>query len=263
MGNGIFAIKDAGSIVFQNKVTKSPYLYVDYANSFSLSSSTETVYARAKGANRVAFSQASETTMTMSCELASMKLFSLITGSEVTTGEGTFLKRKVYEVSTAREFTLPETPDLVIGVGTLLEDNVSEDKSFEIITTGTDAVQGKALISGAVVKMYSSDLVAGDRLVVYYLQTLADGVQKFRVSAKPKAQYFEVYADISVKFDSDGSEDFVQLHIFKVKPQENLELTFDAENPSAFELSFDVLPDNLYPDSKGEASTFEWLQIIE
>ena len=43
---------------------------------------------------------------------------------------------------------------------------------------------------------------------------------------------YEIYADVAIKYDADGSEDFVQLHIFKAKPKEDLVLTFNSDSPS-------------------------------
>lgn len=255
---GLFAILDAGNISFIDKTTKKPYVHIDYANSFEVATTTDLVYAKAKGVNRVAFSKGSTGTSKIETELASTKLFSLLTGSEVTTGAGTILKREVFLVASSRDFTLSKTPTTVLGVGTVMADGVTEIESFTV-ESGTTASAGKAIVSTNTIKMFSTDLVAGDTLVVYYLEA-ETSVDKFIVVAKPQSSYYEVYADVSVKYDSDGSEDFVQLHIFKAKPKENLTLTFSTDNPSKFTIEMDVLPDSAYKYN-GADGMYEWSQI--
>ena len=210
--------------------------------------------------NRVGFSKGTTGTTKMESELASSKLFSLLSGSTISTSAGTILKRETFLVSTARTFTLAETPTSVIGVGTVLADGITESKSFTI-ETGTVAAAGKAIINGTSVIMNTgdADVKSGDTLVVFYLYSEAS-VDKFTVTAKPHSTYYEIYADVAIKYDADGSEDFVQIHIFKAKAKEDLVLTFSSDNPSKYSVETDMFGDSAY-QVDGVDGMYEWSQI--
>ena len=50
-----FALKDACDVLITSRTTNNPFLYADYLNSCSLSISSEPVFARAKGMNKITF----------------------------------------------------------------------------------------------------------------------------------------------------------------------------------------------------------------
>ena len=64
-----FALKDACNVLITSRSTNKPFLYADYLNSCSLSVSSEPVYARAKGVNKITFDGAKTGTFTMETEI--------------------------------------------------------------------------------------------------------------------------------------------------------------------------------------------------
>lgn len=79
----LFAIKDAMNLkITPAETPEVPLMTVDYCNSCSLTKDGETVYAKKRGANAVAFNSAPTGTFVMNSELATIEWLGLALGGK-------------------------------------------------------------------------------------------------------------------------------------------------------------------------------------
>lgn len=78
----LFAIKDAMDLSIKEVGATDPMMIVKYLNSCSFAKESETVYAKKKGANAIAFSSGATGTFTMGAELVPIQWLAMALGGE-------------------------------------------------------------------------------------------------------------------------------------------------------------------------------------
>lgn len=224
-----FALKDACNVLITSRATNKPFLYADYLNSCSLSVSSEPVYARAKGVNKITFDGAKTGTFTMETEIFELKYLALILGGKVTEEAGKFAKRHVAVMDGTGMIELPEVPvDGSITTFVLGKDNKEHVEEVEV-----PVVEGKILTY--------TGLEEGQSIAVYYL-TEVPKATRILVNDEANADSFKIEGITAIRNEFNEDELF-QLRIFNAKPQTNAELTMSAENVSSFSATFDLMVD--------------------
>lgn len=230
-----FALKDACDVLITSRTTNKPFLYADYLNSCSLSVSSEAVFARAKGMNKITFDGAKTGTFTMETEIFEIKYLALILGGQVTTETGNFAKRFVGTVDSQGKIVLPEKP-VTGSISTFVLGRDNKEHVKEITTAPS--------VDGSNTLTYGTGLNAptqSEKIAIYYL-TEVPSATKIKVTDAVNSDAFKIEGITAIRNEFNEDELF-QLRIFNAKPQTNAELTLSAENVSSFSATFDLMVD--------------------
>ena len=229
-----FALKDAANITVIDRADKKPFMYSDYLNSCSLNISSEAVYARAKGINKISFDGAKEGTFTMETEIFEFKYLALIIGGMVAKEDAEISKRFVGSVNGENKIVLPEKAV----EGSISVFRLDKDKKTHIEEVAVELVEendGKTEIT------LPAEILATDVVAVYYLLNVPSAT-KIKVSDKVEGKSFQIDGITSIR-NEFGEDELFQIRIFNAKPQTNAELTLSAENVSTFSATFDIMVD--------------------
>lgn len=226
-----FALKDACNVLITSRSTNKPFLYADYLNSCSLSVSSEPVFARAKGVNKITFNGAKTGTFTMETEIFEIKYLALILGGAVSKEAGNFAKRHVGTLTEEGKITLPEVPVAgSISAFVLGRDGKEHVEEIAVVPTA----EGKELTFAGL------DESKG-KIAVYYLTEVPEAT-KIKVNDDVDSESFKIEGITAIRNEFNEDELF-QLRIFNAKPQTNAELTMSSENVSNFSATFDLMVD--------------------
>lgn len=226
-----FALKDACNVLITSRSTNKPFLYADYLNSCSLSVSSEPVFARAKGVNKITFNGAKTGTFTMETEIFEIKYLALILGGAVSKEAGNFAKRHVGTLTEEGKITLPEVP-VAGSISAFVLGRDGKEHVEEVVVVPT--VEGKDLTFAGL------DESKG-KIAVYYLTEVPEAT-KIKVNDDVNSESFKIEGITAIRNEFNEDELF-QLRIFNAKPQTNAELTMSSENVSNFSATFDLMVD--------------------
>lgn len=229
-----FALKDACNVLITSRSTNKPFLYADYLNSCSLSVSSEPVFARAKGMNKITFDGAKTGTFTMETEIFEIKYLALILGGKVSKGAGQFAKRYVGSVDSQGKITLPEKPVTgSISTFVLGRDNKEHIKEISVVPS----IESQTTLAYTGLGAPQQN----EKIAIYYLTEVPDAT-KIKITDEVNAESFKIEGITAIRNEFNEDELF-QLRIFNAKPQTNAELTMSAENVSSFSATFDLMVD--------------------
>ena len=229
-----FALKDAANITVIDRADKKPFMYSDYLNSCSLNISSEAVYARAKGINKISFDGAKEGTFTMETEIFEFKYLALIIGGMVATESADISKRFVGSINGDNKIVLPEKAV----EGSISVFKLDRDKKTHIEEVTPELVETPDTKTEITLP---AEVLASDSIAVYYLVNVPNAT-KIKVSDKVNAKSFQIDGITSIR-NEFGEDELFQIRIFNAKPQTNAELTLSAENVSTFSATFDIMVD--------------------
>ena len=229
-----FALKDACNVLITSRATNKPFLYADYLNSCSLSVSSEPVFARAKGMNKITFDGAKTGTFTMETEIFELKYLALILGGKVSKEAGKFAKRHVGTVDSTGKIQLPEKP-VTGSISTFVLGRDNKEHIKEI------TLKPSVDVSNALTYTGSGAPTQDDKIAIYYLVDVPQAT-KILVTDEVNSDAFKIEGITAIRNEFNEDELF-QLRIFNAKPQTNAELTMSAENVSSFSATFDLMVD--------------------
>lgn len=232
-----YALKDSCNTTIINRRTGKPFLYADYLNSASLTIEGESVFAKAKGMNKIAFEGAKTGTFTMETEVFEFKYLALLLGGKMDKGTAKICKRFVGKVNSDKSIVIPgKAIEDSISVFKVERDNKTHIEEVEIgnMSTQTEEVHNTKLT-------WSSDVEEGDNIAVYYLVQI-ENATKIKISSEVNNESFRIYGITSMK-DEFGEEKLFQFDLFNAKTQVNVELTLSADTVSSFSAKFDLLLD--------------------
>lgn len=224
------AIKDAGDVTFYDLATSEPALHINYANSFTINLSSDFEVALAKGEERVVFPKATTGEATIGVQLMSPDLFALIMGSKMLQGLTDFYKREIFEVTEADQaVTLKGTPKGSVSVYQVRKDLATHLGKLDTASVSTNTVT----LTGS---------KAGEIYAIYYVEQ-KEG-RSFTVKATPdNARSYMLNGIVRVKSAEDGTDSFLELDLKKVTIQNSIDLEFNAETPSSFEIKLKLQSD--------------------
>ncbi len=245
MTNTNMANREVCDLIFVDYATKKPFLNLDFANVSTTELTSESVYAYGgKGhPKRVQFTGERSGTMTIETQLQTVKLWQMITGSEIA-ADATFIKRVenvVTVTDNGKTITLDDTPvaDSVFvyaaddDCGSVLPCSVTD----KVITLGTTNASGDIDDTGIT-------LTAGDKVIVYYMKTVAENVQRINIKSTTFPKNFTVYGDTIMKTENDDVLPY-KLTAYKVAPQSNLSLSFsNSGDPGTITITCDLMADS-------------------
>ncbi|MCD3194790.1 hypothetical protein G8S49_06150 [Clostridium botulinum C] len=237
----LFAIKDACNVFLKQKTKKGAetVLYSEYANTSELGFSSDRVYAKAKGVNKIAFDHNKKGHFKLEMEVFSLDWLPILLGGAFVEGDKEVMKREVLTVKD-NSVTMTGTPAKgTLEVFLLNADGFTHKKKIDATTL---ASQGKYSISDKTLKFSSEDVSDGDKIGVYYLENKSKNVKSFTINAKKYPVNYEIFADTMLR-NTEGLEEFIQLHIHNCKPKSNMTVNLDASNVAKINADFDLFAD--------------------
>lgn len=238
----IYGIKDSANFTLKYKSGANKgkvLLYSDYATVATNDWTSEQVYAKSKSVNAIRWDFGRASTLKVDMEIFDLKWIAMLAGSEFVSGDKNILKREVLTLGTDTKATLAETP--VTGsltVYKLESDGITNGDELTAGDNGTYTINDKEITV--------TNGTAGDKIVAYYLEKKTS-VKTLTINADKYPENFEVYADTLIR-DTNGDDEFVQIHYLNVKPKSQFTLTLDASNITTISAEFDVLKDTASSD---------------
>lgn len=206
-----------------------PYLFFDTANVTTINFSGDDTYAKAKGANRIAFSNPAEGSMTIEAQVMPFKFYAMMSDGTIDT-QAAIARKKTIKCTTGGELDLPT--GVVAGTvyvfakddfgGTEIEGSFSGNK----FTATTD-----------------SEIVVESEYEVGYVVLKTTGVQKISFNNSKAPQDYHVTMNTLEKSEDGVLTPYI-LTAYKAKPKKNVELSFSSEgDPVTVTMEFSLLED--------------------
>lgn len=231
MTNSTMANREVCDLIFVDYSTKKPFLNLDFANVTTTELTGESVFAYGgKGhPKRVQFAGERGGTITIETQMQTVRLWQLITGGEVSKS-ARFVTRVETSVDDAgTNITLTDTP----AAGSVVVYKADDDCGTELACT----------VTGNTVTL-SDALTAGDKVIVYYMKEVTDGVQRINIKSTSFPKNFIVYGDTVMKTEDDELLPY-KLTAYKVAPQSNMSLSFSNNgDPGSITITCDLMADS-------------------
>ncbi|AKP44687.1 TPA: hypothetical protein P1M42_000020 [Clostridioides difficile] len=230
-----FAVKDAGNVIVKDKVTGEVLFYSQDLNAFNFKLDSESVYAKAKGANTIAFDGAITASLTMEQEVIQMAQLAMLLSSDIDEKTAKVGKRKVLTSDSTKKVTLENIKPVAnsISVYSIESDGISIIKKLQFTSSVTGA--------NTEITISTADFNAGDKVAVFYLEEIPKA-KVVKIKEESTAPNYVVEAEVMVK-TVDGEYMVLYMSVPNAKAQRSIELNLTAENPSGFNMTLDVLPD--------------------
>ena len=231
MANPNMANREVCDLIFVDYSTKKPFLNLDFANVSTTELTGESVFAYGgKGhPKRVQFSGERGGTITIETQIQTVKLWQLITGGEVTKS-AKFVTR--IEAVVDDEGTGISLNDIPVA-GSVVVYKADDDCGTELACTVAD----KAIT-------LTTALTASDKVVVYYMKEVSEGVQRINIKSTSFPKNFIVYGDTVMKTEDDEVLPY-KLTAYKVAPQSNMSLSFSNNgDPGSITITCDLMSDS-------------------
>lgn len=231
MANQTMANREVCDLIFVDYSTKKPFLNLDFANVTTTELTGESTFAYGgKGhPKRIQFAGEKGGTLTIETQIQTVKLWQLITGGEIS-NSAQFVTRVETTVDNAgTAITLLDAP-LAGSVAVYAAD---DDCGTELACTTAD-------------KTITLDnaLTSNEKVIVYYMKEIKDGVQRINVKSTSFPKNFIVYGDTVMKTENDEILPF-KMTAYKCAPQSNMSLSFTNNGDvGAITITADLMADD-------------------
>ena len=230
MTNPNMANREVCDLIFVDYATKKPFLNLDFANVSTTELTGESVFAYGgKGhPKRVQFSGERGGTLTIETQIQTVKLWQLITGGELNQSAKFVTRIETVVDGAGTEITLPDEPT----AGSTVVYAANDDCGTELACT----------VAGKVVTLASA-LNGGDKVIVYYMKVVTEGVRRINIKSTSFPKNFIVYGDTVMKTENDEILPY-RLVAAKCAPQSNMSLSFSNNgDPGTISIVCDLLAD--------------------
>ena len=218
--------KEVADLIFLEYTSQKPYMNLDFANvtTTNLEASREFATGGQGAPNRVAFDYGRKGTLKIDTQIATMKLFSMLSGADL---ETSFKYAKRYELA-ATDGKLTVEDEIVAGTvnvfaegddcGTALKVTVADKE----ITLPTDNNTGN--------------------FIVYAIVNVASGAKSVKFNSKTFPKAFTIYGVTPWKTEDD---EIAEMHLtyYKAVPQSTFELAFSNSGIINMSITCDLLAD--------------------
>ena len=231
MSNPNMANREVCDLIFVDYSTKKPFLNLDFANVTTTELTGESVFAYGGQGHpkKIQFSGERAGTLTIETQIQTVKLWQLITGGEVSKS-ARFVTR--VEKSVNDDGAVIAIDDVPVS-GSVVVYKADDDCGTELPCTVAD----KTIT-------LTSDLTGGDKVIVYYMQEVADKAQRINIKSTSFPKNFIVYGDTVMKTEDDEVLPY-KLTAYKAAPQSNLSLSFSNNgDPGSVTITCDLMADS-------------------
>lgn len=230
------ANREVCNVLIVDYATNEPYMYYEEANTTGLNISSDNVYARSHGTNKIAFQNPMTGEVSITAQVVPHKLYALFSDGIIDTQAEYYVRKKI-TCTTQGEIPLTVTGGTIIaGTVVCYSEGHFGDK---------DGVQpGGMSITYASGKIESADLVANSVYEVGFMVSRTTGVQVVALNNKRKPKDVKIYMDTYDK-DENGNLVPYRICIEKASIKRNLDLNFSSDgDPQEVTITFDILEKN-------------------
>ena len=227
------ANREVCNVTIRDLATGAPFMRYEYANTTGINLTSDNVYARAHGTNKIAFNNPMEGEVTIAAQVLPWKVYSLYSDSTMDN------KADVFHVADV-ESSGAGTIALAVNNGTIVEKSVYVYKMGDF---GGKQIEGN--FSGdTFTATHTEEIKEATKYSVGFMVAHTSGVSKIALNNK------KLPKDISIDMDTifkDENGNFVPMHISVKKATivRNLDLSFSSEgDPVETTLTFSVLEKN-------------------
>ncbi|SCX77041.1 hypothetical protein [Ruminococcus sp. YE282] len=228
------ANRQVADVLIQDKKTKALFLDFKTANTTTTNISADSVYAKAKGSNRIAFPNSPEGTLTIEAQVYPFKMFALFSDGKIDT-TAVYGETQIIKATTAGELSITVPTNGTIQSGTLFAYPADSAGDETAVIAGTFA-EGKFTATTA------GDIAVDTEYAVSYILNRT-GVKKVAFNSKrtPK-DYFITMS--TVDKDEDGVLTPFKQTFYKATPQRNFEIALSSDGePVSISAQFTLLED--------------------
>lgn len=219
--------KEVADLIFLDYKTKKPWLNLDFANVTTTGlEATRDFATGGQGApRRVAFDSQRTGTLEIQTQIATMKLFSMISGSEI---EDSFEYLKRFVLTAAgTTLTIPADVELV-------------SDSIHVYPADDDC--GKSIEVTVADKAITLPEGSTGEFIVYGMVKVESGAQVVRFNSRNFPKAFEIHGETPWKTEDDEIAD-MYLTYYKAQPQAAMSLAFNNTGIIEMTITCDLLAD--------------------
>ena len=218
--------KEVADLIFLEYKSQKPYMNLDFANvtTTNLEASREYATGGQGAPNRITFDHSRKGTLKIDTQIATMKLFSMLSGADL---ETSFKYAKRYEL-VAVDGKLTVTDEIVAGTVNVFAEGDDCGAALEVtvvdgeITLPTDNNEGN--------------------FIVYAIVNVASGAKSVKFNSKTFPKAFTIYGVTPWKTEDD---EIAEMHLtyYKAVPQSTFELAFSNSGIISMSITCDLLAD--------------------
>lgn len=228
------ANRQVADVLIQEMKTKALFLDFKTANTTTTNISADSVYARAKGANKIAFPNSPEGTLTIEAQVYPFKVFALFSDGKID-NESVYGETQTLKATEAGKLTLTAPTNGTIQAGTVFAypaDSVGDEKA---VIAGTFA-------GGVFTATTEGDIAIDTEYAVSYILNRT-GTKKVSFNSKKNSKDYFITMS-TVDKDEDGVFTPFKQIFYKATPQRNFELALSSDgDPASLSITFDLLED--------------------
>ena len=217
------ANRQVADVLIQEKKTKKLFLDFQTANTTTTNISADSVYARAKGSNRIAFPNSPEGTLAIEAQVYPFKVFALFGDGTIDT-EGVYGETQTVKATVEGKLTITVPTNGTIQAGTVFAYPAESAGDESAVIVGTFA-------SGAFTATTATNIAVGKEYCVSYVLNRA-GVKKISINSK-KVPHDYFITMSTVDKDEDGVFTPFKQTFYKATPQRNFELALSSDDDPA------------------------------
>lgn len=228
------ANRQVADVLILEKKTKKLFLDFKTANTTTTNISADSVYARAKGSNRISFPNSPEGTLTIEAQVYPFKVFALFSDGTVD-NKGVYGETQTIKATTAGTLTITAPTNGTIQAGTVFVYPADSAGDESALIAGTFA-------EGTFTATTAADVAVDTEYVVSYVLNRT-GVKKIAINSK-KVPHDYFITMSTVDKDEDGVFTPFKQTFYKATPQRNFELALSSDgDPVSISMVFDLLED--------------------
>lgn len=228
------ANRQVADVLIQEKKTKELFLDFKTANTTTTNISADSVYARAKGSNRIAFPNSPEGTLTIEAQVYPFKVFALF-GDGTVENTGVYGETQTIKATEAGKLTITVPTSGTIQTGTVFAYPADSAGDKTAVIEGT-------FTAGVFTATTEGDIAVNTEYAVSYILNRT-GVKKISINSK-KVPHDYFITMSTVDKDEDGVFTPFKQTFYKATPQRNFELALSSDgDPVSISMVFDLLED--------------------
>lgn len=224
------ANREVCNVFIADYATDEPYMYYEAANTTGLNISSDNVFARAHGTNKIIFQDPLTGEVSITAQVVPHKLYALYSDGIIDTKADYFVRQKV-TCTTAGEIPLNVTGGTVV-TGSVF---VYADGDF-----GGTKIEG-TYATNKFTATTPGDIAINTTYEVGFMVSRSTGVQTVVLNNKRLPKDVKIYMDTFDKAE-DGTFIPYRICIKKAAIKRNMDLSFSSDgDPQEVTLTFDVL----------------------
>lgn len=224
--------KEVADLIFLEYTSQKPYMNLDFANvtTTNLESSREYATGGQGAPNRITFDHSRKGTLKIDTQIATMKLFSMLSGADL---ETSFKYAKRYELP-AVDGKLTITDEIVAGTVNVFAEGDDCGTALEVTVADGEIALPTGNNEG--------------NFIVYTIVNVASGAKSVKFNSKTFPKAFTIYGVTPWKTEDD---EIAEMHLtyYKAVPQSTFELAFSNSGIISMSITCDLLADkndNIY-----------------